>query len=501
MSKRIKFSVSNWLLSTLLVAPVIGMAFLSMRVLLPTLKNPNSRIYSSSVGYPAQQRQAGQPIEVEVFTVGQGTAENTIGAPGISVALNDVNVRPEINGVVESVLVKEGDWVSKGQLLFKLKQDEILARVKQARADLVRSQNQLHQQEIESQGAMQLSEDSVSLAEERLRTAVERVQDSDRYIQQQIERDEDAASQQLESARERLETMRNLYGQGAVSEFQLLDAQDLYTERLQQFEATAQGKFVEQNSQFINRDFFLERELDLSAAQQQLANLHQTQAVMLKSLQLDVEKAQAKVDEVEALLDKTLLYAVRDGLISKVNVDAGDFYEIGEDALITLSQDVAFEAFVDQVRLDAISVGDSATVRLVAYPNKTFESKVIRINPAIETEGFRLGKVSINRQYTYSVWVKLEGLQMSPGLQGFVTFNPLQQKIQIPEQAITHISGGKAMVMVIDDGQATVRQIEVGQRFDNKREIISGLEIGEQVILDPRVLQPGDRVTPVPNQA
>nr|WP_250565417.1 efflux RND transporter periplasmic adaptor subunit [Adonisia turfae] len=464
-------------------------------VLLPTLKDPNSRIYSSRIGYPARQRQTGKPIAVETFVVGQQIATNAIGAPGVSVALDDVNVRPEINGVVESVLVKEGDWVRKGQLLFRLRQNDILARVQQARTDLARSQNQLRQQEVDTQGAIQLLEDEVTLARDRLNTATARVQDSTVRIQQQIEQERTATRVRLENARERLESIRYLHKQGAVSEFRLLDAEDLYAARLQEFENASRGDFLDQNSQFINRDFFLERELDLSAAKQQLANLRQTQSVTLKSLRLDVEKAEAIVNETEGLLDKTLLYAVSDGLISKVNVDAGDFYEIGEDALITLSQNVAFEAFVDQVRLDTIRVGDPVTVRLVAYPGKTFSGSVVRINPAVETEGFRLGKVSINRQYTYSVWIKVEGLPMSPGLQGFAAFNSSQRAVQVPERAITHISEGEAMVMVIESGQAVVRQVGVGQRFDNSREIISGLEIGEQVILDPRVLQPGDRVT------
>ncbi|WP_348918710.1 biotin/lipoyl-binding protein, partial [Adonisia turfae] len=105
---------------------------------------------------------------METFVVGQQIATNAIGAPGVSVALDDVNVRPEINGVVESVLVKEGDWVRKGQLLFRLRQNDILARVQQARTDLARSQNQLRQQEVDAQGAIQLLEDEVTLARDRL---------------------------------------------------------------------------------------------------------------------------------------------------------------------------------------------------------------------------------------------------------------------------------------------------------------------------------------------
>ncbi|MEM9163539.1 MAG: efflux RND transporter periplasmic adaptor subunit [Cyanobacteria bacterium P01_F01_bin.4] len=497
MLKGIK--VSNWVLPALVICPLVGMAVLTIGVLLPALNDPESRVYSSDIGYPARQRQAGKPITVETFVVGQGTVENTIGAPGVSVALDEANIRPEINGVVEQVFVKEGDWVQQGQQLFRLRQAEIRAQVQQAEAELARSQAQLRQLELETQGTAALLEREVDLAAERFDEADRRVQENETYVRQQIQRDAEAARTRLDNARERLERTRRLYNEGAVSEFQLFDAEDRYAERLQAFEEATQGVFFDQNYRFINRDFFLEREGDLITAQQQLANLRRTQTVALQSLRLAVEKTEAKLVEAQARLDKTTLYAVTDGLISNLNVDAGDFYEIGEEPLITVSREMVFKAFVDQVRLDIVQPGNPATVRLVAYPGQTFQGEVMRINPAVETEGFRLGKVSINRQYTYSVWVKVKDLQMPPGLQGFVTLNlPKANATRIPESAVTHLSGGEGMVMVVENGQAVVRQIGLGNRFDNTREVISGLALGEQVILNPRVLQPGDRVEPNP---
>ncbi|MEO0458732.1 MAG: efflux RND transporter periplasmic adaptor subunit [Cyanobacteria bacterium P01_A01_bin.114] len=497
MLKGIK--ISNWVLPALVILPLAGIVLLTVGVLLPTLNDPESRVYSSDIGYPARQRKAGKPISVETFVVGQGPLENTIGAPGVSVALDNANIRPAINGVIEQVFVKEGDWVQKGQKLFRLRETELQTRVQQAEAELSRSQAQLRQLELEAQGAAELLESEVDLAVERFDEADQRLQENETYVRRQIQRDAEAARIRLDNTRERLERTRRLYEDGAVSEFQLFDAEDIYAERLQDFEEATEGVFFDQNHRFINRDFFLEREQDLITAQQQLATLRRTKAVELQSLRLEVEKASASLAEARAMLDKTTLYAVTAGLISQLNVDAGDFYEIGEESLITLSRNVAFETFVDQIRLDTVQIGDPAIVRLVAYPGQTFEGEVIRINPAVETEGFRLGKVSINRQYTYSVWVKVKSLQMPPGLQGFATLNPIKERaIRIPESAVTHLSGGEGMVMVVADGQAAVRQVGLGHRFDNTREVVSGLDLGEQVILNPRVLQPGDRVEPNP---
>lgn len=50
--------LSRTVLTTLVAAPLGVMAILSVIVLWPALKNPESKIYSSGIGYPALQRLA-----------------------------------------------------------------------------------------------------------------------------------------------------------------------------------------------------------------------------------------------------------------------------------------------------------------------------------------------------------------------------------------------------------------------------------------------------------
>ena len=91
--------------------------------------------------------------------------------------------------------------------------------------------------------------------------------------------------------------------------------------------------------------------------------------------------------------------------------------------------------------------------------------------------------------------MEIKDLQMPPGLQGYVQFNKEKIVLNIPEHSLLHLSGGEGMVMVLEDGYAIPRVVQVGPLLDNRREVISGLQLGDTVILNPHALKPSDRVS------
>jgi HlyD family secretion protein len=83
---------------------------------------------------------------------------------------------------------------------------------------------------------------------------------------------------------------------------------------------------------------------------------------------------------------------------------------------------------------------------------------------------------------------------MSPGLQGFVQFDRDKTSMVIPESAVTHLSAGEGMVMVYESGRAVVKKVKLGRTFENQREVLGGLSLGDRVVLSPRALNPGDKL-------
>ena len=491
----------GWLSRTILmlfvVAPIGAIAVLTLKVLLPSLNNPESRFYSSSIGYPARQRQAGKPIEVEAVAVSRQNLESNLAAPGESVALQEVDVRPEITGMVAEVLVDEGERVRQGQPLLRIEASEFEDRVRRAGNQLAIAQTQLEALDISGRARLRELENDVTSARARLQEAEARLSEIDTLAEEQQQNRIQAARVMVETASKRLEESKVLEESGAIARFQLYDAEDNYAASMKELQDAQKGIFDDQNKRFINRDFYLTRKQELLDAQQELEAERETIEKELDKAQLTVASRSIELEDARRDLNRTVIYANSEGLVSGLNVHAGDFINVQwgyKEPLIRLTENIVFKAFVDQARLNDVEIGDRTTVRLIAYPGQTFAGRVIKINPTVQTEESKVTKVASDRQYTYSVWIEMDSLEMPTGLQGYVEFNKDKVALAIPESSVTHLSAGEGMVMVVSEGddKAVVRQVKLGRKFDNQREVLEGLTVGEQVVLHPRALEPND---------
>lgn len=90
---------------------------------------------------PATRVQAAVPVRV--VSVAEQDVPRFTTAIGSVLSLHSVEVRPQVEGVLTQVLVKEGQWVKAGDLLATLDDRAIRASLEQARAQLGQSQAQL----------------------------------------------------------------------------------------------------------------------------------------------------------------------------------------------------------------------------------------------------------------------------------------------------------------------------------------------------------------------
>jgi HlyD family secretion protein len=334
----------------------------------------------------------------------------------------------------------------------------------------------------------------------RLDTAETRLAKIDSLAEKEVDNNVAAAKTRLKTAEQKLKQIQFLEQQGAISKFQRYDMEDMYATRKRELLAAQQGIIGTQSERFGSKDFYIQRRNELISAQQQL-ELSQTNLDKdLASARLTLENRKIELQEALRDLSRTVIYASTDGLVSRVNIHSGEIADArGRDPLLTLTQNTVFKAYIDQARLGAVKVGDTAIVRLIAYPGQSFRGRAIQLNPTVETETIR-GKAGIDKQYTYSAWIAVDDLKMSSGLQGYVQFQEGKTALTIPESAVTHLSAGEGMVMVEINGKAVVKKVKFGKTFDNKREVLAGLKPGEQVVLNARALNPGDSIISEPIQ-
>jgi len=259
--------------------------------------------------------------------------------------------------------------------------------------------------------------------------------------------------------------MSSLVQEGAMQKVQLYDSQSLY----------------------------ITSKNDLISQEQMLARTQSDLAKQVATAHLNLENNRITLQNALSNLSYTVVYASTDGLVSQVNIHSGEVADTRfSTSVMTLTQNIVFKAYIDQARLNAVKIGDQPTVRLIAYPGRTYQGRVVQLNPTVETAAVKPGQVGVTRQYTYSVWIAVDSLQMPPGLQGYVQFNQSKASLVIPESAVTHLSGGEGMVMVNEAGRAVVKKVKLGRIFDNQRELLEGLMLGEQVVVSPRSLNPND---------
>jgi membrane fusion protein (multidrug efflux system) len=77
-----------------------------------------------------------QPSSAEVITIGTASATNGHDYTATLQGKTDVEIRPQVDGFLENVLIDEGQYVTAGQLLFKINDQPFRAQLNNAAASL-----------------------------------------------------------------------------------------------------------------------------------------------------------------------------------------------------------------------------------------------------------------------------------------------------------------------------------------------------------------------------
>jgi len=178
------------------------------------------------------------------------------------------------------------------------------------------------------------------------------------------------------------------------------DQYDANRERMVASLAQAEAQETQQRASLLqaqsDRDRLLElRSRDsLLVSHQELENANtavDVQESILVAAGHGVAQARAALDEADDLLSKTVFTAPISGRVTRLNVEEGETVIIGTmnnpgSLVLTISDLSVIEVLVkvDETAVSKISLGDSASVRIDAFPDRLFTGKVTEIgNSAI----------------------------------------------------------------------------------------------------------------------
>ncbi len=190
--------------------------------------------------------------------------------------------------------------------------------------------------------------------------------------------------------------------------------------------------------------------------------------------------AEAAVAQARTSFGYTQVRAPFSGTITAKLAETGNLAAPGAP-IYTVEDPSVFrlEATVDESGLGSVRLGESVPVTLDSVGGKSFSGKVVEIVPAADPS---------SRSFVVKVQLPKDP-SIRSGLFGRAEF-PIgsREGLPIPSDAVVKRGSMQAVYVLGPDQIASLRYVTLGTPVENKVEVLSGLESGERIVLNP-----GDR--------
>lgn len=432
---------------------------------------------------PVEPKSLSENPTVEIVSVDRKTLVDTVSASGSIEPEAEVEMKFETGGKVAEVLVKQGQTITAGAILARLDTTDLEMQVRSAEIDLAQAQANLDQL-LEPELAEKVAAAQASVESARLNLA---------DLEDGVDPDEvtkaEAALKQTEIT---LKEAQWAYDQvsyrgevGAMSQAnELQDATLAYESAVADYNLAVKEATPAE---------LAEARSSLASAQSSLAELLQEpSAAEIAAQQANVDKAQLSLEEAQRNLEDATLVAPTGGVVLQVNIEPGErVLDDADEAALTIADTSTYllKMDVDELDIGQVKVGQPAAVTLDAFSGQSFEGTVTDISPSPAS-------TDTDSIVTYEVTIALDTQEQGLGLLSGMTANAtiqtkeLSEVLVVPNQAIQTDEGREAITYVEKlDEQGNVMRVEVelGLRSGSVREVIAGLEEGDQVIIRQQV--------------
>ncbi|MCH2342394.1 efflux RND transporter periplasmic adaptor subunit [Pseudomonas sp. NPDC047963] len=169
------------------------------------------------------------------------------------------------------------------------------------------------------------------------------------------------------------------------------------------------------------------------------------------------------------------------GVLESLNVREGMTVPAGASlARINGLDSVWLEVAVPEAQITNLAPGQSVTARLPAFAGETLEGTIQAV----------LSQANLDSR-TVRVRVELPNPQqrLRPGMTAEVTLSRnVEDALVIPSEAVIR-TGQRALVMLAEnEGRYRPVEVRIGREFDDKTEVLDGLEAGQQVVASGQFL-------------
>ena len=181
-------------------------------------------------------------------------------------------------------------------------------------------------------------------------------------------------------------------------------------------------------------------------------------------------------------LGDTAVYAPLDGIVQQKRASVGEYLAAGAPVVdIVRMNPLRLQAEVPERDAGTVRFGQSVRVTVAGDAN-VYLGQIKRLSPVITAQ---------NRMLMVEADVQNNG-SLRPGsfAKAEIVTNDAKMAVTVPNNSIVTFAGIEK-VIVVQNGKALEKPVTTGRRNGDWTEIVAGLNIGDQVIVDPGNLQSG----------
>jgi len=214
---------------------------------------------------------------------------------------------------------------------------------------------------------------------------------------------------------------------------------------------------------------------------------------LASELQLDEEQARmqtanARLDGIMARLDDRLIQAPFSGLLGFRNISPGSL--VTSNTVVTTLDDVSIiklDFSIPENYLSIIKPGQELEAQSVAYDDMTFTGKVNTISSRVDP---------VTRAITIRAHIDNTDRLLRPGM--LLTVQLIRNRgaaLMVSEQAIVPVKDKHYVYLVDSENTANRVPVETGRTRPGFVEILSGLNAGDEVIIEGVIkVNPGSKI-------
>lgn len=444
--------------------------------------------------------------------VSRGELVRTVELSGKVVPVDDVDLGFEVAGTVSHAYKKVGDRVEVGDVIAELDQSGTRADLLKAEADLAAAKAELAKLSGGNELQAKVDNSKTSVAQ----NIIDAYTDADDAIYNKIDQffedprspnpkilfsfDDYALRNKINEGRVRIgllltdwKTRVSNLSFGTYTEADLEKAKTNLREISLFLDDVARAVNSFKTSTSVTQTMIDKYKTDVGTARQ---NVNAAAAILISGeddysstisdVPVQVAKvasAQANVANYQSRLAKMTLRSPIAGVVSKQDAKTGESVSGNTILVSIISSDYKIEAYIPEVSIAGVMLGAKAKVTLDAYGDEVvFDAQVIHIDPR---ETIKDGVSTYKTEFAFTT----PDERIRSGMTSNISIEILRtgEVLYVPSRTVITDNGKKKVFVKVSDKETVEREITAGIT-DSKGnvEILSGLELGESVLANPK---------------